>query len=130
LEVRGIRARVDPLRVRAACAGAGIFLGAEYEAVRAGFSALGAKGKPSEQVAEEAVLALLAHRKSGAALDEHLADQLVLPMALAAGTSGYAAERVSRHLVTNAWVVERFGLAQVAIDGNKVEIRPEMADPS
>jgi RNA 3'-terminal phosphate cyclase (ATP) len=129
LEGEGIRAQVDPLRVRAACAGAGIFLGTEYEAARAGFSALGAKGKPSEQVGEEAVLALLAHRKSGAALDEHLADQVVLPMALAGGTSAYTVERVSRHLVTNAWVAEQFGLAQVVIDGNRVEIRPEMADP-
>jgi RNA 3'-terminal phosphate cyclase (ATP) len=128
LEDEGVHARVDPLRVRAACAGAGIFLGTEYEAVRAGFSTLGAKGKPSEQVAEEAVLALLAHRQSGAALDEHLADQVVLPMALAAGTSSYTVERVSRHLVTNAWVVEQFGLARVAIDGSRVEIRPEMAD--
>jgi RNA 3'-terminal phosphate cyclase (ATP) len=128
LEAEGIRARVDPLRVRSACAGAGIFLGAEYAAVRAGFSAPGAKGKPSEQVAEEAALALLAHRKSGAALDEHLADQVVLPMTLASGTSGYTVARVSRHLITNAWVVEQFGLAQVAIDGNRVEIQPEMAD--
>jgi RNA 3'-terminal phosphate cyclase (ATP) len=127
LEDAAMRARVEPLRVRAACAGAGIFLGVEYEGARAGFSALGAKGKPSERVAEEAVLALLAHHTSGAALDEHLADQLVLPMALAGGTSGYTVERVSRHLVTNAWVVEQFGLAQVVIDGNKVEIRPEMA---
>jgi RNA 3'-terminal phosphate cyclase (ATP) len=119
----GVDARIEPLRVRAASAGAGIFLTAEYEAVRAGFSALGAKGKPSEVVAEEAVAALLAHRDSGAALEQHLADQLVLPLALSRGTSSFSTERVSRHLETNIWVLEQFGLARVSIEGRQVKLR-------
>jgi RNA 3'-terminal phosphate cyclase (ATP) len=114
--------------VRAACPGAGIFLVAEYEGVRAGFSALGAKGKPSEVVAEEAVAALLAHRDSGAALDCHLADQLVLPLALAGGVSRFSVERVSRHLTTNIWVVSQFGLARASIEGNQVNLQPLGSD--
>jgi RNA 3'-terminal phosphate cyclase (ATP) len=109
--------------VRAACPGAGIFLTAEYEGVRAGFSALGAKGKPSEAVAEEAVAALFAHRDSGAVLDEHLADQLVLPMGLTGGVSSFTVEQVSRHLTTSIWVVEQFGLARAAVEGSRVSIR-------
>jgi len=119
----GVDARIEPLRVRAACAGAGIFLTAEYEAVRAGFSALGAKGKPSEAVAEEAVAAVLAHRDSGAALDQYLADQLVLPLALSGGTSSFSAERVSRHVKTNIWVLEQFGLARISIKGRQVKLQ-------
>jgi RNA 3'-terminal phosphate cyclase (ATP) len=124
LKGAGLDAHIEPLRVRAACAGAGIFLTAEYEGVRAGFSALGAKGKPSEAVAEEAVVALLAHRDSGQALDQHLADQLVLPMALAGGASSFSAERVSRHLATNNWVIEQFGVAQVLVRGRRVDLQP------
>jgi RNA 3'-terminal phosphate cyclase (ATP) len=120
LKGAGVEARIEPLRVRAACPGAGIFLTAEYENIRAGFSALGAKGKPSEVVAEQAVAALLAHRDSGAALDQYLADQLVLPLALAGGASSFTAERVSRHLTTNAWVVEQFDLARISIEGRQV----------
>jgi RNA 3'-terminal phosphate cyclase (ATP) len=122
LSAAGIDARIDPQRVRAVSAGAGIFLTAEYEHARAGFSALGTKGKASEAVAEEAVAALLAHRDSGAALDEHLADQLMLPMARASGRSSFSTERISRHLTTNAWVVEQFGAAQVSIEGGQVII--------
>lgn len=122
LRLAGVEARIDPLRVRAACPGAGIFLTAEYEALCAGFSALGARGKASEAVAEEAVAALLAHRDSGAALDQHLADQLVLPLALAGGVSSFTVERVSRHLTTNIWVVEQFGLAQISVAGNRVGV--------
>ncbi len=127
LAAAGVDSRIEPLRVRAACAGAGIFLTAEYEHVRAGFSALGVRGKPSEAVAEEAVVALLAHRDSGAALDEHLADQLVLPLALADGRSAFTTERTSQHLLTNVWVVEqilgvRFEVEDLGKNGARVEV--------
>jgi RNA 3'-terminal phosphate cyclase (ATP) len=121
LAAAGIAAEIAPIRARAASPGAGLFLTAEYEHVRAGFSALGKRGKAAEVVAEEAVSALLAHRDSGAAVDLHLADQLVPPLAVAAGPSRYTAERVTRHLTTNAWVVERFGLARIAIEGAEGE---------
>jgi RNA 3'-terminal phosphate cyclase (ATP) len=117
----GIEARIEPKRVRAASPGAGLFLTADYEPVRAGFNALGERGKPAEVVAEEAVAALLAHRDSGAAVDPHLADQLVLPLALADGPSAYTVERITRHLTTSAWVVERFALAEVEIEGAEGE---------
>ena len=129
LKGAGVDARIEPLRVRAACAGAGIFLVAEYEGVRAGFSALGVKGKPSEAVAEEAVAALLAHRESGAVLDQHLADQVVLPLALAGGTSSFTVERVSRHLTTNMWVVEQFGLARASVEGRHVTLWSPVSKP-
>ncbi len=111
----GLAARIEPLRTRAACPGAGLFLTAERARSRAGFATLGKLGKASETVAEEAVAALLAHRETGATLDEHLADQLIVPAALADSTSSFTVERVSRHLTTNAWTVEQFGLAEVEI---------------
>jgi RNA 3'-terminal phosphate cyclase (ATP) len=116
LEPLGAALDIRPERVRAACPGAGIFLTAEYENVLAGFSCLGAVGKPAEQVAEEATTSLLQHHASGAALDRHLADQLLLPLSFAHGTSGYSVEVVTRHLETNAWVIERFGLATVTLE--------------
>lgn len=101
--------------VRAACPGAGIFLVAEYQNADAGFSALGARGKRSEQVAEEASEDLLRHHTSGAAVDRHLADQLLLPLSLAAEPSRFTVEQVTRHLETNAWVIRQFGVADVAV---------------
>lgn len=116
LESLGAPVTIAPQVLEAACAGAGLLLTAEYERVRCGFSALGVRGKPAEEVADEAVAALLAHWSSGAALDLHLADQIVLPLALAAGRSILSVERISRHLETNAWVIERFGLAHVRLE--------------
>ncbi len=75
---------------------------------KAGFSALGARGKPAEQVADEAANAFLAFQESGAALDRHLADQVLIYLALAGGPSTFTTETVTSHLLTNAWVVEQF----------------------
>lgn len=99
---------LEPQRVQSVSPGAGIFLVVEYESSRAGFSALGEKGKPSERVAEEVVGALLAFHYSGAMVDEHLTDQLILPLALAGLAVTLSTERISQHTLTNLWVVEQF----------------------
>jgi RNA 3'-terminal phosphate cyclase (ATP) len=115
LEGAAPRIDIEPLIVRAACPGAALYLGAEYEHLRVGFNSLGARGKSSEAVAEEAAGALITHNRSGAAMDAHLADQMLLPLALAAGPSAFTCEAVTRHIETNAWVIEEFGAARVVI---------------
>jgi RNA 3'-terminal phosphate cyclase (ATP) len=102
--------------VQAACPGAGIFLTATYENCVAGFSAVGRRGRSSEDVAEEAVMGLISHHASQAAFDHHLGDQVLAPMALAVGPSHFTVHRVTRHLRTNAWVIEQFGLAEVTVE--------------
>ena len=83
---------------------------------RAGFSALGRRGVPAERVADEAIEPLLAYRRSGAAVDDHLADQLLPFLALAASDSLLTCPTVSTHLETVAWVVEQFLPARIALD--------------
>jgi RNA 3'-terminal phosphate cyclase (ATP) len=75
---------------------------------RAGFDALGARGKPAERVADEAVEAYLAFRQRQAAVDPHLADQIVLYLARAQGPSIIATSEITSHLLTNLWVIEQF----------------------
>ncbi len=115
LRADGIAAAIEAATAKAACPGAGLFLTARYHAVACGFSALGERGKRAEQVGEEAAGALLAHWRSGAALDRHLADQLLLPLALARGPSSFSAQAITQHLRSNAFVIERFGLAEVRL---------------
>ncbi|MDD4906697.1 MAG: RNA 3'-terminal phosphate cyclase [Methylobacter tundripaludum] len=115
VEQAGMAAEIEAVVMKAACPGAGLYLTAHYENSLAGFGAQGKRGKPAEQVAEEACFALLQHYRSGAALEQHLADQLILPAALCRGESVFGVERISPHLVTNAWVAERFGLARIDI---------------
>jgi RNA 3'-terminal phosphate cyclase (ATP) len=117
LAQQGLRATVEPRRLRGVGPGAGIFLFAEYERVVAGFTEYGRKGLPAERVAEAACQDLLLHHRRGAPVDPHLADQLVLPMALAAGESRLATSEVTRHLLTNVWVVRHFLDCTARIDG-------------
>ncbi len=82
---------------------------------------LGARGKPAEAVADEAVDQALAYAASGAPVDEHSADQLVLPLALAAGPSVYRVARVTRHLLTNIEVIHKFVVRDIRCDGHEGE---------
>jgi RNA 3'-terminal phosphate cyclase (ATP) len=113
----GLDSRVEAHRNRGAGPGAGIFLFAEYEHAVAGFTAYGRKGVPSEQVAEAGCKQLLTHHSSGAPVDPHLADQLVLPMALAEGESRLVTSQVTQHLLTNSWAVRQFLDCEVKIEG-------------
>ncbi len=87
----------------------------------AGFSSLGARGKPAEQVADEAVDAYLAFRASKAAMDRHLADQMLIYLALARGTSRFTTEAITSHLLTNVWVIEQFLGPRFEVRGNQGE---------
>jgi RNA 3'-terminal phosphate cyclase (ATP) len=116
LEQAQLKAQVQPLRSRGVGAGAGIFLTAEYEQTRTGFGAVGKIGLPAEQVAAIAAQEILEFHASGMAVDVHLADQLLLPAALASESSQYRVAQISQHLTTNAWAIEQFGLAKTTID--------------
>jgi RNA 3'-terminal phosphate cyclase (ATP) len=96
-----------------------VFLWAEFENGVAGFAALGAPGKPAEKVAEEACQAFLEYYRSGAVVDKHLADQLVLPLALADGHSTFTTCQITQHLITNIWVVERFIGIDYQVEGSE-----------
>ncbi len=115
----GIQAQVEARRLNGDGPGAGIFLFAEYTHITAGFTAYGRQGLPAERVAEAACTELLAHHRTGAPADPHLADQLVLPTALAAGESRIATSRVSQHLLTNVWVVRQFLTRALEIEGKE-----------
>lgn len=111
----GVELVFEHRQLEAKSPGAAIFLEPRYERGRAGFSAVGERGRPAEQVATEAVEALLANHATGAAVDVRLADQLLLPLSFASGPSSFTTERASNHLKTNAAVIEQFGLAKITI---------------
>jgi RNA 3'-terminal phosphate cyclase (ATP) len=119
LQDQGFDPQIDVVDAPSRGRGSVLFLLAEFENARAGFTSLGRKGKPAEQVAEDACAQFLRYYESGAALDQHLADQLVLPMALVAGNSGLTTCRVTEHLLTSIWVVEQFLDATFVVDGEE-----------
>lgn len=107
--------RIEIRRLPALDAGAAVCIAAVCENGFAGFTCLGERGKPMEKVAQQPCEEFLAWWKSGAAVDSHLADQLVLPTALAAGESCWTTSEVTDHLRTVLWLVEKFLPIRVAL---------------
>lgn len=79
----------------------------EYAETRAGFDALGEPGKSAERVASEAVEAALDFAESAGAVDEHLADQLLVLLALAGGE--LSIPHRTDHVNTSLALLEQFG---------------------
>lgn len=81
------------------------------------FTGFGVRGVAAERIAHDAALAAKRYLNSGAAVEEHLADQLLLPMAVGAG-GGFTTTPLSSHATTNIDVIRRF--VDVAIDVEEV----------
>jgi RNA 3'-terminal phosphate cyclase (ATP) len=97
--------------------GAAVVLVAKCSGGWGGFTGIGERGKPMEKVAEEACQAFMEWWKTGAACDEHLADQLALPMALAKGGSRWTTPCPSEHLRTVLWLTQQFLPIEYTLEG-------------
>lgn len=71
------------------------------------FALCGEKGRAAEEVGAAVAREALAWVESGVPVGEHLADQLLLPMALAGG-GRFVTTEPTLHTTTNARVIERF----------------------
>ena len=80
---------------------------ARSERVTEVFSGFGTRGVPAERVAAQVVEDVQRYLAADVAVGEHLADQLLLPLALAGGGC-FSTLAPSRHATTNAQVLERF----------------------
>lgn len=102
-----------------ACPGSSLVVAAVYGNSRVGFGALGEAGKPSEAVAEEALEAFAAFHDGAAAVDRHLADQLLVYLAVAGGEV-LAPERTA-HVERTVEVLSAFGY-DVAVEAHEAGV--------
>jgi RNA 3'-terminal phosphate cyclase (ATP) len=68
--------------VKAPCPGTYLFMTAEFENIRAGFSSLGARGKPAEKIADEVFEEFSNYFNQKEVFDPHLADQILVFLAI------------------------------------------------
>ncbi len=98
-------------QVQAHSAGTMLSLEVGSEGITELFCALGERGKSGELVADEAIEAARAYLAWGVPVGEHLADQLMVPFALAAqrgAACSFATGRLSLHATTNTEIIGRF----------------------
>jgi len=110
------RSSVQPGAALAAFAdlGAGAPLGADRA---------GAPGRSAEAIGRYVAAHLLEDIASGANLDRHAADQVILFAALADGLTTLTIPRPTGHIEANAWLVREFLGVDVDISGQEMRIR-------
>ncbi|HEY9679806.1 MAG TPA: RNA 3'-terminal phosphate cyclase [Drouetiella sp.] len=79
----------------------------ECENITETFTAVGTRGLAAEKVAENAVAYAKRYTESTAAVGEFLADQILIPFALA-GAGSYSADIISSHTQTNIETIKHF----------------------
>jgi RNA 3'-terminal phosphate cyclase (ATP) len=123
LDENGIPNEVGVAELPSYGRGAIVFLKAVFKNSTVSFSSIGEIGKRMETVAEEACKKLIDFLKSDATVDENMADQLILPLALSPGRSYFKIPKTTEHMRTNAAVVSRFlENVRIHIEGGEVLI--------
>ncbi len=92
-----------------------VLLTLQHEHVTEVFAGFGEKGISSEAVATHVADEARRYLRAGAAVGEHLADQLMIPFALAGG-GAFTAARASEHARTNADVIQKFLAVDILIE--------------
>lgn len=114
LEKAGYSSSIDTWAANSPSTGSGITLWCGH----AGGSALGKRGLPAEKVGKAAAGEIITELGSWAAVDVHLANQLIPYMGLA-GVGSFTVREVSGHTRTNIWVVEQFLGVEFRIEEKK-----------
>lgn len=115
LDTEGLEAELEEHYLRSSSPGTSCVVSLLYERGYGGFTALGKRGMPAEAVGGEAARGAVEFVVSGGAVDSHLADQLLLYMALAAGRSELQMPQITEHLRTNMAVAEAITGAQMTV---------------
>jgi RNA 3'-terminal phosphate cyclase (ATP) len=97
-----------------------------HEHVTEVFTGFGERGVRAEEVGETAAREARAYIAHAAPVGEHLADQLLLPMALAGGGS-FTCTEITPHLRSNALVIERFTDTRTRIEASGTGMRVEVS---
>lgn len=87
----------------------------EFENLTEVFTGFGSKGRPAETVAEGVATTVADYLAGTAAVDAHLADQLLLPMALAGG-GRFTTLPPTDHTLTNIDIIETFMPVTIRIE--------------
>jgi RNA 3'-terminal phosphate cyclase (ATP) len=82
-----------------------------------GDDGLGERGKTAEKVGAEAAQRLVQQVKTGAYVDLHTADNLILPCSLASGTSSFTVSRLTMHTLTAVEVAKLVAGVKITVGG-------------
>ncbi|CAN5403052.1 RNA 3'-terminal phosphate cyclase [soil metagenome] len=99
--------------------GAFVTLWATYERGFGGGIAMGSRGVKPETLVQTAFEHLYGWMSSSATVDEHLADQILLPLAFAEGSSTFTVQKLTQRLLTAIWVIKQFTPIHITVRGSE-----------
>jgi len=109
--------------------GGAIVAWARTEASVLGAGRVAERGVRAEALGEAVGQALAADLASGAALDTHAADQILVYLALARGAASFTTREVSAHALTAMWLIEQLRPVRFACEPagvlTRVRVRPQ-----
>ena len=88
--------------------GSSLVLAAQYRDGVLGADCLGKQGLPAEEVGRRAAQDLLETIKTQVTVDAYMSDQILPYLAMAKGESLIAVPKLTGHVRTNIWVIEKF----------------------
>ncbi len=121
LKSSSLNADIECLSVPCIGKGTFFFLSGEFKNSSAGFSSLGKIGKKAEDVGKEAAEELVSFLSGNAVVEKRLSDQAVPFLALSKGKSSFTTSEITKHLLTNIWVVKKFLDVNVEVSGKEGE---------
>lgn len=117
----GVQIKTEFIKLRSNNAGASVTFASQFETGFGGAQALGERGKPMEDVVDEAYYAFIHWLNSERGVDEFLADQLILPAVFSHDNCAFTTSRITSTLLTTIWVVKQFMPARITVKGNEGE---------
>jgi RNA 3'-terminal phosphate cyclase (ATP) len=131
LEPRGLSVKIETFdEVSAAQKGAALCIWAESDTGAVlGSDMAGAVRRPSEKIARSVATHFLEDLDSGATVDRHLADQLIIFGALARGITTYTIPRMTEHVESNMWLVSEILGARTEMAHNVLTIHGVGLEP-
>lgn len=113
-----IRPEIEVIAMPAFAKGTMLLLIGEFENSQCCYFSLGAIGKKAEKVADEACEGLEYFLETKGVIDEHLSDQIILPLSLTTGASKLTTPKITQHLLTNTEVIKLFSDTKIQIKGD------------
>jgi len=118
LKASGYESEIDIEVRKGFSTGSGLTLWCGFK----GGIALGERGKRAEDVGVECANAILTELNRFGIFDKHLSDQVMPFSAVAVGKTKYTTTDVTKHLISNAYVINEFFGGSVKINKNEIEI--------
>ena len=113
----GLKMRIEGHEVEGAGRGAFVTAWAHYDKGMGGGTAMTAGGIRPEVIAQQAFEEMFDWMSSSATTDPYLADQLILPLALAETGSNFTVSRITQRFLTSVWVIKQFLPIHITVRG-------------